>query len=118
VRFLDGWATAHYFAKESAEARRTKLLAQLESELMRWGEYEKPTNDPSAPPRVFISGRVAEDGTRENGARDDLAFAACFSIWLCRLIVKRIAPGVEYEKIFGLPMLNPSGTKKRRRSER
>lgn len=114
IRFLEGWATAHAFAKEPPEERRAKLLKQLESELSRYGEHEKVTNDPGATPRVFISGRVKSDGSREESTRDDLAFAACFAIWLCRLVVKRIAPGVDYEKIFGLAARPASGSKRGR----
>ncbi len=115
VRFLENWVTAHNFAKQSADERRAKLMPQLESELKRYGEHEKSSSDPSSAPRVFISGRVADDGSREDAVRDDLAFCTCFSIWLCWLIIRRIAPGVDYEKIFGVPMRMSSGTIKRKR---
>lgn len=113
VRILENWATAASFAKEDPETRRKKLSAQLESELKRYGEHEKPTSDPSSAPRVFISGRVAEDGTREDSLRDDLAFCTCFSIWLCWLVMRRIAPGVDYQSIFGLPIRPEAGKRKR-----
>jgi len=100
IRFLDGWITAYDFAGESAENRQEKISKQFKSELMRYGEREKPTKDPSAPPKIFISGRVAEDGNREDGICDDLAFLSCFSVWLCWLIVRQIAPGPDYDKIF------------------
>ena len=116
VRLLENWATASSFAKEAPEKRRKKMCVQLESELKRYGEHERPSTDPSSAPRVFISGRVAEDGTRENAVRDDLAFCTCFSIWLCWLVMRRIAPGVDYQSIFDLPLSPTSGGGKRKRA--
>lgn len=115
VRFAKDWVTAHNYAKETPESRRTKILNQLESELKRWGEHEKPTKDPSAITRTFISGRVDENGIML-GAPDDLAFSFCFSIWLCGLIARKFAPGVDYVKIFGIDPMPPSGSNKRKRN--
>ena len=121
VRFLTDWVTAYRFAKDSDVERRKKIGNQLESELKRYGEHEKSSSDPSSAPKVFISGRVAEDGSRENAVRDDLAFSMCFAIWLCWLIIRRIAPGPNYEEIFGSSgrkISNSGGIQKRKRSSR
>lgn len=116
TRMMEDWAVTEGFSKDSPDERRKKVLDQFESELMRYGEHERPTNDASLPPKVFISGRVGEDGRFEKSARDDLAFSFCFSVWLNRKIMRRIAPGVNYPAIFNMPARATSGTTKRKRT--
>lgn len=114
IRFLEDWTVASGFAKQASADRRKVVLEQFESELRRWGEHEKETDDPSRAPSVFISGRVGKDGRLERSARDDLAFSLCFNIWLNRLVRRRIAPGADYQKIFGMPQRVISGRKRKR----
>jgi hypothetical protein len=110
IRIAEDWVVAAGYTKDTPEKRREKVLEQFEAELKRYGEHERPTNDPSMAPKVFISGRVAEDGRFEKSARDDLAFSFCFNIWLNRKIMRRIAPGVNYRAVFGLDQRPVSGS--------
>lgn len=95
VRFLDGWVTAHHYAREDNAARAAKVRAQLEGELRRFGP--RATTGKDGAEHEFISGRVDENGSFLGP--DDLAFSFCFGIWLAALVARRRAPGVDYDKI-------------------
>lgn len=69
---------------------------------MRYGEHEREIKDPSSIPAVFISGRIGADGRFESGAKDDLAFVFCMTVWLLMKIQRRETPGASYDNIFPL----------------